>query len=47
MCIIGLVVSFLEYVSMLESNLICESYECFNEGVSVASQITKNDFASE
>ena len=29
MCFIGLVISFLECVSMLESNLMSESYEWF------------------
>ena len=33
---IGLALSFLECVSLLDSNLICKSYKCFNEGVSVA-----------
>ena len=37
MCAISLVVKFFECISMLEFNLMCESYECFNEGVSAAS----------
>ena len=46
MCAIGLVERFLECVSMLVSDLRCESYECFNEGNSIGSQTINNDFTS-
>ena len=46
MFVIVHVVSFSECISMLESNLMCESYEYFNEGILATSQTTSNDFAS-
>ena len=46
MCLIDLVVIFLERVNMLKSNLMYENYDCLSEGVSTASQTTNNDFAS-
>lgn len=35
--IIGVVLSFQKCVSLLESNLTCKSYKCFNGGLSCVS----------